>query len=81
MRDRIAVIDIATKKFKALSYKQYDENNLLQIVVTKNNEVVDIDTYITSAADNAYTLRVTVTEKLNIAISTELVKYDIIIWN
>ena len=42
MRDRIAVIDIATKKFKALSYKQYDENNLLQIVVTKNKEVIDI---------------------------------------
>ena len=45
MRDRIAIIDIATKKFKALSYKQYDENNLLQIVVTKNKEVVDISEY------------------------------------
>ena len=45
MRDRIAVIDIATKKFKALSYKQYDENNLLQIVVTKNKEVIDISEY------------------------------------
>ena len=45
MRDRIAIIDIATKKFKALSYKQYDENNLLQIVVTKNKEVIDISEY------------------------------------
>jgi hypothetical protein len=45
VRDRIAIIDIATKKFKALSYKQYDENNLLQIVVTKNKEVVDISEY------------------------------------
>ena len=33
MRNRIAIVDIATRKFKALSYKQYDANNLLQMVI------------------------------------------------
>ena len=42
MRDRIVIVDISTKKFKALSYKQYDNSNLLQVVVTDNKEIVDI---------------------------------------
>ena len=33
MRNRIAIVDIATRKFKALSYKQYDVNNILQIEI------------------------------------------------
>ena len=45
MRDRIAIIDINTKKFKAVSYKQYDENNILQIVITKNGDIVGISNY------------------------------------
>ena len=28
MRNRIAIVDITTRKFKALSYKQYDVNNI-----------------------------------------------------
>ena len=49
MRDRVVIIDIATKKFKALSYKQYDDNNLLQVVITKNKEIVDISGYTVDA--------------------------------
>ena len=45
MRNRIAIVDIATRKFKALSYKQYDVNNILQIVVMENNKIVDISSY------------------------------------
>ena len=45
MRNRIAIVDIATRKFKALSYKQYDINNILQIVVMENNKIVDISSY------------------------------------
>ena len=45
MRNRIAIVDISTRKFKALSYKQYDVNNILQIVVMENNKIVDISSY------------------------------------
>lgn len=45
MRNRITIVDIATRKFKALSYKQYDANNILQIVVMENNKIVDISSY------------------------------------
>ena len=45
MRNRIAIIDIATRKFKALSYKQYDANNLLQMVILENGKIVDISSY------------------------------------
>jgi hypothetical protein len=42
MRDKTMAIDIATRKFKALSYKQYDENNILNIVVYENKELIYI---------------------------------------
>lgn len=45
MRDRIAIIDINTKKFKAISYKQYDVNNILQIVVTENGKIIGLSNY------------------------------------
>ena len=45
MRNRIAIIDIATRKFKALSYKQYDANNLLQMVILENGKIIDISSY------------------------------------
>ena len=45
MRDRIAIIDINTKKFKAISYKQYDVNNILQIVITENGKIIGISNY------------------------------------
>ena len=31
MRDRVVIVDILTKKFKSICYKQYDENNELNI--------------------------------------------------
>ena len=55
--------------------------NYTLATLTINNKVVDIDTYITSGADNTYTLRVVVTQNVNIAIAAELVKYDITITN
>ena len=45
MRNRIAIVDIATRKFKALSYKQYDANNLLQMVILENGKIIDISSY------------------------------------
>lgn len=45
MRNRIAIVDIAVQQFKALSYKQYDANNILQIVVMENKKIVDITPY------------------------------------
>ena len=45
MRNRIAIVDIATRKFKALSYKQYDVNNLLQMVILENGKIIDISSY------------------------------------
>lgn len=46
LRDRLVQVDIGTRKFKTLAYKQYDENNLLRIVVYENNKIVDISNYI-----------------------------------
>ena len=46
MRNRTLQIDIAKRKFKALSYKQYDSNNELDIVVYENKVLVDISNYI-----------------------------------
>ena len=45
MRNRIAIVDIATRKFKALSYKQYDANNLLQMVILENGKIINISSY------------------------------------
>lgn len=45
MRNRIAIVDIAIQQFKVLSYKQYDANNILQIVVMENKKIVDITPY------------------------------------
>ena len=46
MRNRLLQIDIAQRKFKALSYKQYDSNNELDIVVYENKVLMDISNYI-----------------------------------
>ena len=45
MRNRITIVDIATRKFKALSYKQYDVNNLLQMIILDNGKIIDISSY------------------------------------
>ena len=45
MRNRITIVDIATRKFKALSYKQYDVNNLLQMIIVDNGKIIDISSY------------------------------------
>ena len=45
MRNRITIVDIATRKFKALSYKQYDVNNLLQMIILENGKIIDISSY------------------------------------
>lgn len=49
MRDRLVQVDMGIRKFKTLAYKQYDENNLLRIVVYENNKIVDISNYISEA--------------------------------
>ena len=46
MRSRTLLIDIAQRKFKALSYKQYDSNNELDIVVYEKKVLADISNYI-----------------------------------
>jgi hypothetical protein len=43
MRDRIVVIDIDTKNYKVVSYKQFDENNVLQIVAIKDGKKIEIE--------------------------------------
>ena len=45
MRDRIIVLDINKDIYKALKYKQYDNNNSLKIIVKENDENVDITKY------------------------------------
>lgn len=45
MRDRIIVLDINKDIYKALKYKQYDNNNSLRIIVKDNDEDVDITKY------------------------------------
>ena len=45
MRDRIIVLDINKDIFKALKYKQYDNNNTLRIIVKDNEKDVDITKY------------------------------------
>ena len=48
MRDRVVIIDILTKKFKSISYKQYDSNNELNIVVYEGKTLADISNYVAS---------------------------------
>lgn len=45
MRDRLVIVDIATRRFKSVSFKQYDRNNLLQIVLYENKKIVDVSNY------------------------------------
>lgn len=46
MRDRVVIVDILTKKFKSICYKQYDENNELNIVVYEGKTLANISNYI-----------------------------------
>lgn len=48
MRDRVVIVDILTRKFKSISYKQYDNNNELNIVVYEGKTLVDISNYVAS---------------------------------
>ena len=48
MRDRIVIVDILTRKFKSISYKQYDSNNELNIVVYEGKTLTDISNYVAS---------------------------------
>lgn len=49
MRERTINIDIDIKKPKILKYKQYDHNVLLKIIISENNETVDLSSYNISA--------------------------------
>lgn len=49
MRDRLVIVDIATRRFKSVSFKQYDRNNLLQIVLYENKKIVDVSNYVAIA--------------------------------
>lgn len=48
MRDRVVIVDILTKKFKSICYKQYDDNNELNIVVYEGKTLADISNYVAS---------------------------------
>ena len=48
MRDRVVIVDILTKKFKSVFYKQYDDNNKLNIVVYEGKTLADISNYVAS---------------------------------
>ena len=48
MRDRVVIVDILTKKFKSVFYKQYDNNNELSIVVYEGRTLADISNYAAS---------------------------------
>ena len=45
MRNQILVVDINKETSKVLKYKQYDNNNLLQIIVEKDDERVSLNGY------------------------------------
>ena len=45
MRNQILVVDINKETCKVLKYKQYDNNNLLQIIVEKDDERVSLNGY------------------------------------
>ncbi len=47
MRERTISIDINSKSFKTLKYKQYDHNNILNIVLKKDKQLVDWSSYTT----------------------------------
>ena len=46
MRNRIVMVDILTRKFKSVYYKQYDENNELNIVVYEGKTLANISNYV-----------------------------------
>ncbi len=45
MRNRIVTVDILTRKFESVFYKQYDSNNELNIVVYEGKTLADISNY------------------------------------
>ena len=45
MRNQTLVVDINKETCKVLKYKQYDNNNLLQIIVEKDDERVSLNGY------------------------------------
>lgn len=48
MRDRVVIVDILTKKFKSVFYKQYDDNNELNIVVYEGKTLANLSNYVAS---------------------------------
>lgn len=78
MRDRLVLVDIFTKKFKSISYKQYDVNNLLQIVVMENKSIVDISNYIATVyfempSGNVYQINGTINNNtINVLLSKQV---------
>lgn len=78
MRDRLVLVDISIKKFKSISYKQYDTNNLLQIVVMENKSIVNISNYIATAyfempSGNIYKINGTINNNtINISLSEQV---------
>lgn len=45
MRNRVVIVDILTRKFESVFYKQYDGNNELNIVVYEGKTLADISNY------------------------------------
>ena len=48
MRNRVVIVDILTRKFESVFYKQYDGNNELNIVVYEGKTLADISNYATN---------------------------------
>ena len=48
MRNRVVIVDILTRKFESVFYKQYDSNNELNIVVYEGKTLADISNYATN---------------------------------
>ena len=45
MRDRIITLDMDSDIYKSLKYKQYDNNNILQIKIMNNDKYMYLDSY------------------------------------
>lgn len=80
MRNRIAIVDIAIQQFKVLSYKQYDVNNILQIVIMENKKIVDITPYTTTiyfklpSGKTYRTIGVIKNNAINVTLSSSVLK-------
>ena len=46
MRNQTIVVDINKEICKILKYKQYDNNNLLQIIVEENYKKINLESYV-----------------------------------